>query len=263
VRVLPAPAYVISDSHLGYATRDVERSLLRFLAHLPGRAGSLVINGDLFEFWFEWRHVMPRGTFRVLAALASLREVGIPILMLGGNHDIWGGDILRNDVGLDFRPDPWEGDLAGWRTRLEHGDGLRGKADRRYRALRAVLRNPVAIRLFRWLHPDLASALANRSSHTSRTYQARDGGAGLRESAARRLSRGDLDLLIYGHSHVPELRRVGNAVYANAGSWLDAPTFLRVTPERVELRRWSDGGASSDEGVHLDALDRVPEKVLT
>jgi UDP-2,3-diacylglucosamine hydrolase len=258
--VLPAPAYVISDAHLGFATRDIERSLLGFFKHLHGRAGSLVINGDLFEFWFEWRSVMPRGTFRVLAALAELREAGIPVLMIAGNHDCWGGEILREDVGVDFRIDPWEGLLAGWRSRLEHGDGLRGKADRGYRALRRVIRHPLSIRLFRWLPPDFGSALANRTSHTSRTFQARDGGAGLREAAAQRLSsRPDLDLLIYGHTHVAELRRMAGAVYANAGSWLVQPTFLRVTSQRIELRCW-DG---SDEGVNLDSLDRVAEKALT
>ena len=257
---MPAPAYVISDAHLGFATRDVERSLVRFFRHLHGRAGSLVINGDLFEFWFEWRRVMPRGTFRVLAAIAELRESGIPVLMVAGNHDCWGGEILREDVGIDFRVDPWEGRLGGWRARVEHGDGLRGREDRGYRALRRLLRNPLAIRLFRLLHPDFGSWLATRSSHASRTYVARDGGAGLRDSAARRLGSGDLDLLIYGHSHVAELRRINNAVYANAGSWLDQPTFLRITPEKIELRRWDE--KVSDEGVNLDTLDRVAEKAL-
>lgn len=257
--MLPAPTYVISDAHLGFATRDVERTLLRFFRHLHGRAGSLVINGDLFEFWFEWRRVMPRGTFRVLAAIADLREDGIPVLMIGGNHDCWGGEILRDDVGIDFRVEPWEGSLAGWRTRVEHGDGLRGREDRGYRALRRVLRHPVSIRLFRWLHPDIGSAIASKTSHTSRAYQAKDGGAGLRRAAARRLDQSALELLIYGHSHVAELQRIGSAVYANAGSWLDQPTFLRVTPQKVELRRW-DG---SDEGVNLDTLDRVAEKALT
>ena len=258
--VLPAPAYVISDAHLGFATRDIERSLIRFLRHLHGRAGSLVINGDLFEFWFEWRHVMPRPAFRVLAALADLRDAGVPILMVAGNHDCWGGEILRKDVGLDFRVDPWEGTLGGWRTRVEHGDGLRD-SDGPYRALRRVLRNPVAIRLFRWLHPDLGSALANRTSHTSRTYVARDGGAGLRDAATRRLgAHRELELLIYAHSHVAELRRLGSGVYANAGSWLSQPTFLRVRPDRIELQRWDD---ASDEGVNLDTLDRAAEKALT
>jgi UDP-2,3-diacylglucosamine hydrolase len=257
--VLPGPAYVISDSHLGYATRAVERSLLAFLRQLPGRAGSLVIGGDLFEFWFEWKHVMPRAAFRIVAALADLRDQGLPILMIAGNHDCWGGDMLRNDVGLDFRVNAWEGDLSGWRTRVEHGDGLRGREDRGYRALRHVLRNPLAIRLFRWIHPDVATPLATRSSHTSRTYQARDGGAGLRASAERRLAQTDLDLLIYGHTHVAELQRLGNGVYGNAGSWLDQPTYLRVTPERVELLRWDE---RSGEGVHLNAFDRVPKKAL-
>lgn len=260
--VLPAPAYVVSDAHLGFAHRDVERSLVRFLRSLEGRAGSLVINGDLFEFWFEWRRVMPRGTFRILAAIADLHDAGVPVLMVAGNHDCWGGEILRDDVGIDFRVDPWEGDVAGWRTRVEHGDGLRGREDRGYRALRHVLRNRVAIRLFRWIHPDFGSWLASRSSHASRNYTARDGGAGLRESATRRLGAGDLDLLVYGHSHVAELRRIGDAVYANAGSWLDQPTFLRVTPERIELRRWTDDPALP-EGVSLNALDRVTEKALT
>ncbi|HET9453680.1 MAG TPA: UDP-2,3-diacylglucosamine diphosphatase [Gemmatimonadaceae bacterium] len=257
---LPAPAYVISDAHLGFATGDIERSLIRFVRHLHGRAGSLVINGDLFEFWFEWRSVMPRVGFRVLAALADLRESGVPILMVAGNHDCWGGEILRDDVGIDFRLDPWEGSLGGWRTRVEHGDGLRGKEDRGYRALRRVLRNPLAIRAFRLLHPDWGSALANRSSHTSRTYQARDGGAGLRNVATDRLSQGDgLELLIHGHSHVSELLRLGAGVYANAGSWLDAPTFLTVVPERIRLQRWD---AASGEGVDLDSLDRVTQKTL-
>lgn len=248
--------------HLGFATRDIERALIRFLRHLHGRASSLVINGDLFEFWFEWKHVMPRGTFRVLAALADLRDSGVPVLMIAGNHDCWGGEILRDDVGVDYRLDAWQGSLGGWRARIEHGDGLRGAEDRGYRALRALIRHPVSKWLFRWVHPDIGSAIASRTSHTSRTYQARDGGAGLRDSAAKRLgAQRDLELLIYGHSHVSELRRIGNAVYANAGSWLDQPNFLRITPERIELRRWAND--SSDESVHLNALDRVAEKALT
>lgn len=259
--MLASPCYVISDLHLGFAKPDVERDALAFLRQLHGRAASLVINGDLFEFWFEWRRVMPRGGFRILAALADLRDAGVPVLMIGGNHDCWGGEILRDDVGVDFHLGPWEGTVGGWRTRIEHGDGLRGDADRGYRALRTVLRNPLAIKAFRWIHPDVGSWLATRSSHASRTYTARDGGSGLREVATRALStRTDLDLVVFGHSHVAELKRLGRGVYANAGSWLDQPSFLRITPERIELRRWDE---RSDESVNLDALDRVAEKALT
>jgi len=260
VRVLPAPVYVVSDAHLGYATRDAERSLVRFLRHLPGRAGALVINGDLFEFWFEWRHVMPRGTFRVLAALADLRDAGVPVVMVAGNHDCWGGEILRDDVGVAYQLEPWEGQLAGWQARIDHGDGLRPTEDRRYRMLRRVLRHPLAITLFRWLHPDLGSALASGSSATSRTYQARDGGAGLRQAAERELrARPALDLLVYAHSHVAALERLGSGVFANAGAWLDAPTFLRVEAERIELRRWTGDG----EGTVLNTVERPRRQAAT
>ena len=258
--MLRAPCYVFSDTHLGFAPADVERQLREFLRSLAGRAGSLVINGDLFEFWFEWRHVMPRAAFRVLAELANLRDAGVPVLMVAGNHDCWGGEILRRDAGLDYQVGPWSGELAGWRAMIEHGDGLRDREDRRYRWLRAVLRNGLAIRAFRWIHPDLATPLAGGSSHASRSYAARDGGRGLRNVAERRLAAAsETELLIFGHSHVAALERTrSGGVYANAGSWLDAPTYLRVSPERVELRRW-DGSA---EGVLLHALDRGAQKAL-
>ncbi|MEK7402745.1 MAG: UDP-2,3-diacylglucosamine diphosphatase [Gemmatimonadota bacterium] len=237
--MLPAPAYVISDAHLGFATREVEQSLLSFLRHLRGRAGSLVINGDLFEFWFEWRHVMPRRAFRVLSLLADLRESGVPVLMLAGNHDCWGGDILRTDVGLDYRLGAWEGSLGGWHTRIDHGDGLRKVEDRKYRMLRRVLRSPISIALFRWLHPDLGSALAAGSSNTSRNYQPRDGGAGLRAVAQEALAAHNApELVVYAHSHVAALERIGPGVYGNAGGWMDRPTYLRVSPEKVELCQW-------------------------
>jgi UDP-2,3-diacylglucosamine hydrolase len=258
--VLASPCFVISDLHLGFAHPQVERTLLTFLAQLRGRAASLVVNGDLFEFWFEWRTVIPRSSFRVLAALAELREAGTAIVMIAGNHDCWGGEVLRRDVGVDYRIGAWEGSLAGWRCRVEHGDGLRPTEDRRYRFLRSILRNSLAIRAFRWLHPDIGTALATRSSHASRTYTARDQGRGLARIAANVLAEDpQLELIIYGHSHVPALSRtVSGGIYANAGSWLDEPTFLRVTPERIELRRW-DGSA---EGLHLDSLDRATEKAL-
>lgn len=259
--MLASPCYIFSDIHLGFAPADVERQLRGFLRNLRGRAGSVVINGDLFEFWFEWRRVMPRAGFRVLSAIADLTDDGVPVLMIGGNHDCWGGEILRADAGVDFQLGPWRGEVAGWRACIEHGDGLRDREDRRYRALRTVLRNPLAIRAFRWIHPDWATALAGGSSHASRSYAARDGGRGLRQVAEHRLAADPaLDLLVFGHSHVPALERMpAGGVYANAGSWLDAPTFLRVTPERVELRRW-DGSA---EGVALDVVDRAAQKTLS
>ena len=257
--MLASPCYVISDVHLGHASPDVERALVNFLRSLPGRAGSLLINGDLFEFWFEWRTVVPRSGVRVLAALMDLRDAGVPMRMIAGNHDCWGGDVLR-DAGVEFGFGPWTGMLGGWRARVEHGDGLRAVEDRGYRALRRVLRNRAAIRAFRLLHPDFASRLAMGSSSASRSYQPRDEGRGLRAVAVDALELDPtLELLIYGHSHVAALERMSTGnVYANAGSWLDAPTYLVVTPERIALREWRGSAESPD----LHSLDRIAEKAL-
>ncbi len=256
--MLPTPCYVISDTHLGVASGATETMLRTFLRSLEGRAGSLVINGDLYDFWFEWKSVIPRTAFRVLGAIGDLIDAGLPVVWIAGNHDCWGGDVLREDLGVDYVVGAWEGEIGGWRARIEHGDGLRPVEDRKYRRLRTVLRHPASIRAFRWLHPDLGSRLALGSSHASRTYKAPDNGEGLRRIALETLEATPaLDLLVFGHSHVAAIERSARGgVYGNAGSWLDAPTFLRIDDDSLELRRW-DGSA---EGVRLDALDRRAEK---
>lgn len=256
--MLPGPCFVFSDVHLGATPPPVERTLLGFLEHLRGRAGSVVINGDLFDFWFEWRSVMPRAGFRALAAVARLTDAGIPVLWIAGNHDCWGGEMLKNDVGVTYHVGAWTGAVAGWRTRFDHGDGLRDVEDRRYRLLRGVLRHSWSIRAFRWIHPDLGSRIALGSSHASRTYRARDGGEGLRRVAHRQLSElSDVDLLIYGHSHVPLLERTGAGVYANAGTWMDDTTYLTISDEAVRLHRWSPDDPER-ELSSVDRGDRAP-----
>jgi UDP-2,3-diacylglucosamine hydrolase len=252
--VLNGPCYVVSDAHLGVASPQTERSFVAFLRGLAGEARSLVINGDLFDFWFEWKTVIPRRSFRALAALAEIKDAGVEILWVAGNHDCWGGEILRDDVGISYMVGPWEGTIAGWKVRVEHGDGLRDKEDRGYRMIRPIMRHPLAIKAFRMLHPDWASGLAQSSSSASRTYRARDEGRGLRSYATEQLAKSkNLELLVYGHSHVAALEKMENGgVFANAGSWLDAPTFLRVTDEGVELIEW-DG---SSQGKCLNSVNR-------
>jgi UDP-2,3-diacylglucosamine hydrolase len=259
--MLPAPCLVMSDAHLGAAPSERERETTAFLDYARRTAGSVVINGDLFDFWFEWRTVMPRGHVRVLGALAALADAGMPLVMLAGNHDAWGGDVLAREIGARLVDGDWDGEVAGWRTHISHGDGRRVREDRRYRALKRVMRNPLAIRAFRALHPDFATRVASGTSNRSRSHGASDGGSGLRAVAHEYLAaHRDTDLVVFGHSHVATLERVpGAGVYANPGAWVNRPTFLVIGPERIELRAWS----GSSEGDLLDAVDRRPEKALT
>ena len=250
----------MSDAHLGAAPADREREAAAFLAFARKTAGSVVINGDLFDFWFEWRTVMPRGHVRVLGALAALVDAGKPVLMIAGNHDGWGGSVLTQEIGATLVHGAWDGALGGWRAHVAHGDGLRPIEDKRYRRFRSVMRHPLAIRAFGTLHPDFATRVASGTSNHSRARDESDGGAGLRAVAHAYLAaHRDTELVAFGHSHVAALERISpGGVYANAGSGLDAPTFLRVTPAQVELRRW-DGSA---EGQALHVVDRPAEKAL-
>ena len=258
--MLKTPCHIVSDLHLGVATPQTERLFESYLSAIRGEVKSLVINGDLFDFWFEWKSVIPRRGFRTLAALANLRDSGTEIVYVAGNHDCWGGDVLRDDVGVDYVAGPWEGEIGKWRVRIEHGDGLREREDRKYRMIRPIMRSPIAIAMFRNLHPDWATRLATGSSNASRTYTARDGGAGLRSIALEQIATNPaLDVIVYGHSHVAGLERAPSGqVFANAGSWLDAPTYIEIGDDAIELLTWGD----SAEGDCLHLADRRAQKPL-
>ena len=218
--------------------------------------------GDLFDFWFAWKHVMPRSGFRVLAALADLRDRGVDVLWIGGNHDCWGGAQLERDTGVVYTLAEWTGDIGPWRTALAHGDGLREREDAPYRRLRTVLRHPLAIRAFGWLHPDFASRVALASSDTSRHRRAGDEGRGLLAVATRALgARDGPQLVIHGHSHVPRLERVGRGWYANAGAWYLDQQYLRIDETRITRHQWTSAAATpSAEGDVLDGGDRVVQE---
>lgn len=264
--MLTAPCLLMSDAHLGAAPADRERETAAFLASARETAGSVVINGDLFDFWFEWRTVMPRGHVRVLGALAALVDAGIPVMIVAGNHDAWAGDVLTTEIGVTLVRDAWDGTLGGWRAHVAHGDGLREREDRRYRRFKRVMQHPLAIRAFRALHPDFATRVARGTSAESRRHGAFDRGSGLRAVAARYLDEHrDTELVVFGHSHFAALERVraGGAcalgVYANPGAWMERPAYLVMRPERIELRAWS----GSSEGDLLDAIDRGSEEALS
>jgi UDP-2,3-diacylglucosamine hydrolase len=237
---------VVSDAHLGAAPRPNEEAFLEFLAGVPERGRDLLINGDLFDFWFEYRSVILSHHFQVLRVLAELADAGVRMRMVGGNHDSWGGRFLRDEIGIEPLDGPLTTEVGGRRAFVAHGDGL-GGGDWGYRALKKLIRSRPARFAFREVHPDWSARLIRGVSRT----ESRHGRAADRSSIARaeHLSRladellaGDpeLDLVIFGHSHTPELREVApGRHYLNAGDWVHHRTWAEVTREDVKLMRWN------------------------
>lgn len=257
---LPTPCFVVGDAHLGVASAESERALLAWFRSAAMEAKSVVIMGDLFDFWFAWRYAMPRQGFRVLAAIADLAEANIPVIWLGGNHDCWHGEDLEKETGARYTLNPWQGSIGNWRAELLHGDGLREKEDAPYRRLRSVLRNPLAIRVFGLLHPTIATRLASSSSKSSRHMRAVDEGKALLQVATKRLSEPNgPDLIMHGHTHQAKLERAGYGVYANAGAWYVDQQFVRIEADSISSVTWSNSG----ESHVLHTIDRVSKKAST
>lgn len=237
----PPRALVLSDAHLGAVPERTERRLTAFLAWAPDRADELVIAGDLFDFWFEYRTVILREHFGVLRCLADAAEAGLRIRLVGGNHDAWGGSFLRDRVGVETVDGPVVTRVGGRRTFLAHGDGLAG-GDWGYRVLKRVIRSRPVEELFRLLPPDLALPLVRRISGTEGDAPGAASRADPLAAKAKTLLREDpeLELVIFGHCHEPRLTEVEpDRFYLNPGDWIESFTYGLVGPDGVRLRRWS------------------------
>lgn len=233
------PDFIASDVHLGPATRERERTFLAFLDHIGAQAGSLLINGDLFDFWFEYRTAIPRRHFGTLAALRQLRRSGVAITYLTGNHDFWLGPFLRDDLGLRTQGEGLALELQGHRIWIHHGDGLVG-GDLGYRLLKKVLRNPVSVTLYGLLHPDLGIPLAHRVSRWSRhsqTEKAFDGDRLWREIATPRFRDG-FDTVLVGHFHHAWERREGDQAFFVLGDWMECFTYVVLQDGAFRLETW-------------------------
>jgi UDP-2,3-diacylglucosamine hydrolase len=240
------PAYVVSDIHLGSVPRSTETAFRAFLRHVAEEGSDLLINGDLFDFWFEYRSVIQAQHYRVLAALTDVREAGVRIRFLGGNHDAWGGRFLEKEVGMEILTEGAEVELGGWRALVVHGDGI-GEGDLGYRALKRVLRSSVSTSLFGLLHPDLGSRIASFVSTTERKQgtpeQANaERAAALRNWASDVLDRSrHLDLVLAGHTHTPTIDEIDTGrFYVNTGDWINHFTYLVLRPGiPPRLNRWT------------------------
>jgi UDP-2,3-diacylglucosamine hydrolase len=239
--------FFISDVHLGLSgpqeEKEKENRLLEFLNWIFPSTQQLFVLGDLFDFWFEYRTVIPKGFHRTLAALQRFTDHGIPIHYLTGNHDFWMGDFFAEEIGIRIHREPFEISLDGKRIYLHHGDGL-AKNDIGYRLIKPILRNKMNVWLYRWIHPDIGVRLARRSSRTSREYTGQKDygeGDGMLRFAEEKIQEG-YDLVVMGHRHKPVAVSIGYGTYVNLGDWITWNSYAVLDSGVMTLTRWSASG---------------------
>lgn len=247
-----AKTYFVSDAHLGIDTRELEKEkeheLIRFLTLVQSDGKELFILGDLFDFWFEYRTVIPKGYHRLLTKLSELVEKGIEVNYLAGNHDFWLGNFFRDEIGMHVFAEPFGVTIGRARFYLHHGDGLMNN-DLGYRFLKKVLRNRLNIWLYSWLHPDLGVPLAQISSRKSRNYTSqKDFGQidGMLQFATEKIAEG-FQYIVMGHNHIPIYKKIGRGVYVNLGDWISHYTYGIYDGENFRLLEWKRRRHNQDE----------------
>lgn len=247
-------AYFLSDLHLGAAyfaaPLDIERRAVRFLRSIAADAAHIYLVGDVLDYWYEYRHVVPRGFTRFFGALAELADSGVEITWMIGNHDIWIFDYLPAELGIEVIDGTLVRDICGRRFFITHGDGV-GRTSRSFRFLRSLFRNRLCQRLFASVHPRWTVPLAhsfsseNRGRHpVAAPYQgpAEEPLMLFAEEYLRR--RPDINYFIFGHRHI--LVEQGLSPSCSAvilGEWIDLCSYARIAPgEPLRLLRFEESG---------------------
>jgi UDP-2,3-diacylglucosamine hydrolase len=225
--------YFVSDFHFGEPDVERDRKKLRLFYYLldqiRGDLDHLVILGDLFDFWFEYRHLIPKQHLPVLFRLKELVESGVRVTYVCGNHDFWVGEFMESELGFKLVRDEFVIDSPAGKVLVLHGDGV-APSDWKYRVLKRVLRNRVNIALYRLLPPNIAYGLALTVSRRSRGHTSmrpRDSFVEEYVSFARKKHAEGYFAIVCGHIHAPEIRQLGGNCYVNSGDWLDNYTYVR------------------------------------
>lgn len=222
----------------------------RFLRQEASKAKSLIIVGDLFDFWFEWRHSVPAGAFPVLAELNKLRQDGVRILYIGGNHDGHVGRFLREQVGIETSRNSVDIDIDQSSFHVIHGDGL-AKGDFGYRMLRSLVRWPPTEAIYRLVHPDFGIWFAHKLSGTSRQYFSGKkiwAADSYREYACQALDKGT-NFVVMGHRHEGEWIPHANGGFLAVGDWIGKKSYGWFENGLAELRYFE---VSNETGNHRD-----------
>ena len=241
--------YFTSDQHFGAPTPELsfprEQKFVAWLDEVKGDAEAIFLLGDLFDFWFEYKTVVPKGFIRVLGKLAEIRDSGIPIYFFVGNHDLWMADYFQKELNIPEFHDNQEYTFGDKTFLIGHGDG-KGPGDLGYKRMKKIFTNPFFKWLFRWLHPDIGVKLAQYLSVKNKLISGDEDVTFLGEDnewlilySKRKLETKHYNYLIFGHRHLPMKVTVGeNAEYVNLGDWITYFTYGVFDGENFEIKKY-------------------------
>jgi len=241
--------YFSSDHHFGApdfsSSKHREASFLDWMNKIESDAAHLFLVGDLFDFWFEYQKVVPKGFVRVLGKIAHFVDRGIQVHYFVGNHDLWMKDYFETEIGAKVYHNPYDFTFGKTRFYIGHGDGL-GPNDKGYKRLKKVFTNPLAKRLFQGLHPDLGIRLGNYFSQKNKLLSGNQEAQFLGNDkewlvqyAQRKLTQQHRDYFIFGHRHLPlEIDLTPTSKYINIGDWITHFTYAEFDGARVNLKEW-------------------------
>lgn len=243
--------YFLSDFHLGapdHATSlQREKMLVKFLHQIKEDAAEIFIVGDMFDFWYEYRKVVPKGFVRILGKLGEITDSGIPVHFFVGNHDMWMKDYLTEELNIKVYFDPVEFTFHGKKMLVGHGDGL-GPGDHGYKRLKKIFRNPVCQWLFGILPPAIGMGVANYMSRRSRaqTGSVEEVFLGgdkewLVQYCQYKLQQKHYDYFVFGHRHLPIYYQLQpDSYYINLGDWIRYYTYAVFDGEKFELLSYNN-----------------------
>lgn len=242
--------YFASDQHLGAPTIEAsfprEQKFVRWLNEVKKDAEAIFLLGDLFDFWFEYKTVVPKGFVRVLGKLAEIKDSGIPIYFFVGNHDLWMNDYFQKELNIPVFHTPQKFNIDGKTFLIGHGDGL-GPEDKGYKRMKKVFTFPLFKWMFRWLHPDLGLRIGQHMSVKNKMISGDDDAIFLGEDnewlvqyCKRKLETKHYDYFIFGHRHLPlEIELQENSKYINTGDWVGYFTYAVFEDKKMVLNKYN------------------------
>jgi UDP-2,3-diacylglucosamine hydrolase len=242
--------YFLSDFHLGApdhsSSLQREKLLVQFLDEIKQNAQEIFLVGDMFDFWYEYRKVVPKGHVRLLGKLAELSDAGIKLHFFVGNHDMWMRDYFQQELNIPVYFEPKEFVFNGKNFLIGHGDGL-GPGDHGYKRLKKVFRNPVSKWLFGLLPPVAGMGLAHYMSRRSRAQTGSSEEVFLGEEkewliiyCKEMLAQKKVDFFVFGHRHLAiDYRLNENSRYINLGDWIRYFTYAEFDGEELVLRSFA------------------------